>query len=214
MVLRELIKGPRDYILSPTIPQQTRLYSVTTVEGACYVNFSKEFVTNFQGDQRQEITAVYSIINSLTELNHINKVQILVEGERLELYQELLSLKEPYTRNEKLLTGPFPSVIEVVKEYFAYIEREEYRYAFNQIYRPGDYNLDYALFFRYLRENKSNTAKLQIVSYSITAADKQSGTITLDYIETLDDGTSIQHDGVEFRYQNDLGEWKLIFTEF
>lgn len=213
VILRELINGPRDYRISATIPKQTRLYSVTTAEGICYVNFSKEFADNFNGDEREEITAVYSIVNSLTELNHISKVQILVEGERLELYRQILSLREAYSRNEKLLTGPFLSPIEVLKQYFAYIERGEYRYAYNQIYRPGEYNLDYSLFFRYLRENKSDTVAFTIVSYSITPEDKRSGTITIEYVEEFEDGTSITHEQAEFQYENDFGEWKIIFKE-
>lgn len=213
VILRELIDGPKDQGLTPTIPRQTRLYSVSIAEKTCYVNFSKEFVTNFQGDEEGEVTAVYSIVNSLTELDAIDKVQILVEGERLEIYQKNLSLKEPFVRNEKIFKGPFPTPIEVVREYLALIESEEYRYAYNLIYHPSEYSLDYSIYFRYMREEKGRTAKFDIISYTIVPGDNRNGVIYLDYMERYKDGTYVERKGVEFPYYNELGEWKLMFKE-
>lgn len=213
VILKELISGPRDLDLVPTIPYQTRLFSVSTVAGVSYVNFSKEFVTNFIGGERAEVNTIYSVVNSLTELRHVNRVQILVEGERLEIFQNSLSLREPYTRNERILKAPFPSPIEVLRAYLNHIEKEEYRYAYDLIYRPGAFNLDYSIYFRYMRENKNNTVNYTIMSYRIIRND-EGATILLDYIEDFKDGKKKVHEGVEFKLRNDFGEWRIVFDEF
>lgn len=80
-VVEELIAGPSGQVpgLYPAINPDTRVVSVMTRDGICYVNLDANFLT-VQNNVSTEL-AVYSIVNSLAELNNINKVQILVNGE-------------------------------------------------------------------------------------------------------------------------------------
>ncbi|WP_051569044.1 GerMN domain-containing protein [Alkaliphilus transvaalensis] len=212
-LLRELINGPRNRTLSPTIPPQTRFFSVLTVNGTSYVNFSREFVTNFRGGEMAETTTIYSIVNTLTELENIKEVQILIEGERIDKYQSNLSLKEPYIRNERIINKPFPTPIEVLQSYLTNIADENYRWAFDEIYRPLEYNLDYSIFYQYIRSYKADVEAFTIDSYIITKTE-DGGIISLDYHEKLKNGDVVEYKEKAFQYKNDLGEWKLVFEPF
>lgn len=80
-VVEELIAGPSGKIegLYPCINPNTKIINVTTKDGICYVNLDDSFLTVVNNVPTEE--SVYAIVNSLVELNNINKVQILVGGE-------------------------------------------------------------------------------------------------------------------------------------
>lgn len=80
-VVDELIAGPSGHVegLYPTINPATKVISVMTKDGICYVNMDENFLTVINNVSRE--VSIYSIVNSLVELNNINKVQILINGE-------------------------------------------------------------------------------------------------------------------------------------
>lgn len=80
-VVEELITGPSGKVsgLYPTIKPETKIISIMTKDGICYVNLDDSFL-NVVNNVSTNV-AVYSIVNSLVELPNINKVQILVNGE-------------------------------------------------------------------------------------------------------------------------------------
>lgn len=80
-VVEELLLGPSGKIegLYPTINPDTKILSVMTKDGICYVNFDAGLLSAIN-NVPTEIT-VYSIVNSLVELSHIQQVQVLVNGE-------------------------------------------------------------------------------------------------------------------------------------
>ena len=65
--------------LYPSINPATKIISVMTKDGICYVNLDENFLT-VEGNVSTDVS-VYSIVNSLVELSNINKVQILINGE-------------------------------------------------------------------------------------------------------------------------------------
>ena len=80
-VVEELIAGPSGQIegLYPVINPETKIVNILTKDGICYVNLDSNFLTVINNVSTE--VAVYSIVNSLVELDNINKVQILVNGE-------------------------------------------------------------------------------------------------------------------------------------
>ncbi len=78
-VVEELIAGPTIEGLYPSINPATKVISVMTKDGICYVNLDENFLT-VQGNVSTDVS-IYSIVNSLVELSNINKVQILINGE-------------------------------------------------------------------------------------------------------------------------------------
>lgn len=105
-VVEELIKGPEDKELNPTIPPQTKLLSLQVTDGVAYVNFSKEIQTKHWGGSTGEIMTVYSVVNTLADLGEdIEKVQFLVEGEKQETLVGHLDTIEPISPDWRLVSS-------------------------------------------------------------------------------------------------------------
>lgn len=84
VVIEELIKGPQNTSAVRTIPEGSKLLSVSVEDTVAYVNFSKEFQTKHWGGSAGESMTLYSIVNSLAKLPEIDKVQFLLEGNKEE----------------------------------------------------------------------------------------------------------------------------------
>lgn len=80
--IEALIDGPRDKKDTSSIPKDTILLNIYIKENICFVDFSKEFISNHSGGSAGELMTLYSIVNTLTEYKTIKGVQILVEGEK------------------------------------------------------------------------------------------------------------------------------------
>ncbi len=78
LIMEQLIDGPRKSAHLATMPSGTKLITVSVVEGVCYVNLGESF-RNQNAEVNEEIV-LYSIVNSLTELPGVSKVQISVNG--------------------------------------------------------------------------------------------------------------------------------------
>lgn len=80
-VVEEVIAGPSGQIegLYPTVNPETKIISVSTKDGICYVNLDSGFLTVMNNVSTE--VAIYSIVDSLVELSNVNKVQILINGE-------------------------------------------------------------------------------------------------------------------------------------
>ena len=48
--------------------------------------------------------AIYSVVNSLVELNNVNKVQITINGETNIMFRESVSLSTVFERNLNIVT--------------------------------------------------------------------------------------------------------------
>lgn len=103
-ILEQLIAGTTRRGYGNLIPEGTKLLSVKTENGLCTVDFSPEFLTNSPQTHSLERLTIYSIVNSLTELETVDSVQILADGETVEYYFRM-SLAEPFVRDETML-GP------------------------------------------------------------------------------------------------------------
>lgn len=100
-IVEQLIAGPERSTLSPTIPPSTQIKDIKTEEGICYVNLTQTFIRN-TSPSTEKIT-IYSIVNSLTELDNVNRVQFLIEGEKLNEYGGDIDFSKPFDRDESLI---------------------------------------------------------------------------------------------------------------
>lgn len=101
-VVTELIKGPVSDDYRETVPENTGLISIETTEGVCFVNFTSEFTQGFESGSDKERTIVYSVVNSLTRISGIEKVQILIDGKKPEEDKNQL-FSVPLERDESIL---------------------------------------------------------------------------------------------------------------
>lgn len=96
-VLDRLIAGPDSEGLYPTLPDSMRVLSISVKDGTCYVNLDDSFIS--QALDIDANLAVYSIVNSLTELSNINNVRIMVNGSSDIVYMDVVSLNTALERN-------------------------------------------------------------------------------------------------------------------
>lgn len=83
-IINELIKGPNDKKSKSLLSGKTVLVSVDVEENICYLNFKSDFLKINQGTEKYEKLVIYSIVNSLTELQTISRVQFYMDGKRVE----------------------------------------------------------------------------------------------------------------------------------
>ena len=102
LVMQELIRGPESQETGATVPTETKIRSIETKDSVCFVNLSAEFVTKNPSGISGERMTVYSIVNSLTELSGVDKVQFLVEGEKKDVYLHM-TFNEPIERDVSMI---------------------------------------------------------------------------------------------------------------
>ncbi|MCX7709365.1 MAG: GerMN domain-containing protein [Clostridia bacterium] len=102
IVFEELKKGPKQAGHHPVIPTGTVLLSAATKDGVCTLNLSQQFVDNHKGGSAGESMTVYSIVDSLTEIPGVKKVQFLINGKKLSVYLHM-SFDAPIERNEEII---------------------------------------------------------------------------------------------------------------
>lgn len=98
VALQSLMSGPQNADRSAIIPNGVILHSVYTEGGVCYVNFSKQFVDNHPKILSTERMILKSIVWTLTSIDYIDKVQILVEGQK-QLGFTYFDLSSPFMRD-------------------------------------------------------------------------------------------------------------------
>ncbi|MDD5950194.1 MAG: GerMN domain-containing protein [Lachnospiraceae bacterium] len=97
LVIEQLIEGTDEKGYYNTIPKGTRLISVSTKDGVCYVDFSEEFMK--LGKDVQDQVVIYSVVNSLCELSTVSKVSFTIEGEQRTLYNGNIPFNQIFERN-------------------------------------------------------------------------------------------------------------------
>lgn len=103
-IVEALIAGPEYQDHKSIIPKGTTVISIEKTEGVCFVNLSEEFNLGLKAGSAEEKLAVYSVVNTLTRLSDIEKVQILTEGKKRDddpslLYASPLERDPTYIKN-------------------------------------------------------------------------------------------------------------------
>ncbi|MDO4285729.1 MAG: GerMN domain-containing protein [Eubacteriales bacterium] len=101
LVVEELLKGPNTALVYPTLNPQAKILSVTSKDGVCYVSFDSAFLTEPYNVTPE--VAIYSLVNSLTALSGINKVQISIDGDTTQSFLETMNFQTVYERNLSLV---------------------------------------------------------------------------------------------------------------
>ena len=97
LVVEQLISGPLTQDAYPTIPKETKLLNISVKDGICYVNLDNGFLS--QGYDVTEAVPIYSIVNSLTDIPGISRVQILINGETNLVFRESIRFDTIFSRN-------------------------------------------------------------------------------------------------------------------
>ena len=102
-VVEQLIAGPSLPEHFATIPPETGIREVNTDGDICYVNLSADVFLRSMAPDGDMLLTVYSMVNSLTELDGIKRVQFLVDSKRAEIVGGGHDLSLPIERDEALI---------------------------------------------------------------------------------------------------------------
>ena len=104
-IVVELINGPQEPGLLPTLPPQTSLRGLyLDRRGSAYVDLSSEAADLHPGGTGEEIATIYSLVDSLTyNLPEIKRVRILINGEERETLKNHLDLRRDYLKNMSIV---------------------------------------------------------------------------------------------------------------
>lgn len=81
-ILQKLQEGPRSKAMFSSLPRDTKIQELfVSEEGTVFIDFSNTISTNHPGGVVNEMTTIYSIVDSLTyNLPEIKRVKILIGG--------------------------------------------------------------------------------------------------------------------------------------
>lgn len=96
LAIEQLISGPNSDIAYATINKESKIKSVNIKDGVCYIDFDTAFLT--QPNKVTAEVAIYSIVNTVTELSNVNKVVFSINGESSFTYMDFL-ISGAYERN-------------------------------------------------------------------------------------------------------------------
>ncbi len=97
-----LIEGPKNEKLQTVIPEGTRVLKAELKGDIVYLDLSKEFIDNHKGGQEAENMTVYAIVNTLTQLNEVSSVKILINGREDQAFKDnKINFKNAFIRIEK-----------------------------------------------------------------------------------------------------------------
>ena len=98
-----LIEGPKSEKLEKIIPEGTKINKIELKNGILNIDLSKEFIENHKGGVENESRTIYGIVNTLTELNEIEAVKILIDGKQDSSFKDnLVSFKDPFVRQDSI----------------------------------------------------------------------------------------------------------------
>lgn len=119
LVVEHLLQGPEKNDVSKklnligTMPDETKLKSISVNDGVCYLKFDSNFLNGNSNVSSNVL--LYSIVDSLTEIDTINRVQISVETSNNTLESQVkalgFDLNKSYERDLSMVIEA-PPVVE------------------------------------------------------------------------------------------------------
>lgn len=92
-IVRNLMEGPEDDDLDTLIPEEAELLDVEVSDGTASVNFAK---VGMNGGSMQEVFTIDQIVTSLLELDNVDRVQFLLDGEKEESLMGHIEIMHPF----------------------------------------------------------------------------------------------------------------------
>lgn len=103
VVMERIIAGPLSDTLNKTCPSDTKLNDIFVENGLCTVDLNQRFLERM--DNQSFAVKIYSVVNSLCELDGIEQVQILIDGQKISA-DETLDISVPLVPEQTLIANP------------------------------------------------------------------------------------------------------------
>lgn len=104
VVINQLIEGPQTEGNTATLPASLKVQDISLREGVCYVDFDSAFLE--QPVNVTDAIELYSVVNSLTELDSITQVQITVNGSAGEVLRSNIPLSGKFEQDLSYVRQP------------------------------------------------------------------------------------------------------------
>ena len=209
IIIEELIKGPRNKFLHPTIPSDTLLLSIKTENNICYVNLSNRFLDYSKAEKMNKLS-VWSIVNSLTELSHVDSVQILVEGNKEDLLEKKIDTGEPLRRNEELMVSEVRTAFVIFNEFLEALKVSNYQKAYEMLSKESIENNDFVKFKLMTGNYVRGLREYDIFRYQ-TQKFSSGVTLIIRFRKKPTSMADIEEDIIEqWDFVNENGLWKII----
>ena len=102
-LMNPLIEGPKNEKLERTIPDETKINKIELKENILWIDLSKEFIENQKAGVEVESRTIYSIVNTMTQLNEVEAVKFVIDGkEDCAFSDNAISLKDTFVPKEDL----------------------------------------------------------------------------------------------------------------
>lgn len=99
IIMQELIKGPSvKSKLKPIFPNNTRVLSFSIKDGIAYANLSSH--AKYAMTKAKEKACLKSIIMSLSELQSVNKVKIMIDNKNVESLGGNFNISKPFSKED------------------------------------------------------------------------------------------------------------------
>lgn len=98
IAMEELLAGSKSQDLITVIPAGTKLKGLAVKDRVAYVDVSDDILKTPHRGSASETLVVASIVNTLTGIEGIDKVQILIEGKEVETLYGHMDLSRPFSR--------------------------------------------------------------------------------------------------------------------
>ena len=98
LVVEQLIAGPGQEGRHPTLPSDCKILSLSVTDNVCYINFDSAFLNTSL--PVSEYVPIYSIVDSLSEMTTVTKVQIMVNGSQNVMFRDVISLNTPFEKSQ------------------------------------------------------------------------------------------------------------------
>ncbi len=91
------LEGPKNNKLKNNCSKNVKINSTKLMGDCVIIDFNKSFIEEYSGKENEEIKTINCLVKTLTELNEVNSVKILIDGEENK-YLGNFNLSEKYLR--------------------------------------------------------------------------------------------------------------------
>lgn len=127
-IVEALKKGSKIEKFKSPLNDLVEIGNIETIDRVCYVDLTATFLDASEEDL---FLNVMSIANTLTELESIDDVQILIDGKKVR--DSIAELSEPVSKNNLLVQAKELNHKDIVRKFFDYIIQGRYDLAYDLI---------------------------------------------------------------------------------
>ena len=170
LVISELLKGTTKKSLKTIISSNVKPLSVEIIDGIAYVSLSSNILDR-EYSEKEEAFVVYSIVNTLTSIQGVEKVQILIDGKSKDVLYKHYSIREPLEFSHLIVNNNYLSPLLTINEYHDGIVSKNFKQCTDLILLQNDSKINYSTILSYMKTNYDKTEKIDINDYIISEYD-------------------------------------------